>query len=88
MIRKVDRKNQFVSLFNPDTGYYLRAGFKEDPFMADFPELIDVGVMGHCKHGKSGLCLKAGIECYQSGATQYLPNMTLDNFKRIVDECK
>jgi len=35
------------------------------PFMASFPHLIDVGVMGHCIHGKTGLCAKAGIGCNQ-----------------------
>lgn len=36
----------------------------------------------HCTHGNSGLC-KVG--CYQGYKNN--PNMTLDNFKRIVDEC-
>jgi radical SAM protein with 4Fe4S-binding SPASM domain len=56
--------------------------------MSNFPELIDVGVMGHCKHGKSGLCIKSGVMCYQDGLNINQPNMTLDNFKKIVDECK
>ena len=30
--------------------------------MASFPHLIDVGIMGHCLHGKLGLCAKAGIQ--------------------------
>ena len=63
----VDGRFGFASVFDDETGAYLRTGiFDEqgkdtgtDPFMASFPQLIDVGVMGHCKHGKSGLCLKA-----------------------------
>jgi radical SAM protein with 4Fe4S-binding SPASM domain len=58
-----------------------------DPFMASFPELIDVGVMGHCTHGKSGLCLKSGVQCYQSGLSDHEDNMTMENFKRIANEC-
>lgn len=50
--------------------------------------LIDVGVMGHCVHGASGLCLKSGVQCYQNGLKTHHPNMSLENFKRIVDECK
>lgn len=32
---------------------------RENMFL--FPELIDVGIMGHCKHDKLGLCIKAGV---------------------------
>lgn len=53
-----------------------------------FPHLIDVGVMGHCIHGKTGLCVKAGIGCYQSGLTIEQPNMTVENFKWIAEQCK
>jgi radical SAM protein with 4Fe4S-binding SPASM domain len=95
MITKVDKKNKFVSTFNSQTGFYVRTGIIEDgvdtgvdPFMSSFPELIDVGIMGHCIHGKSGLCIKSGVQCYQNGLHTHQPNMTLDNFKRIVDECK
>lgn len=96
MLKKTDLKHRFISLFDPKTGYYVRSGvFDEngkdtgvDPFMTSFPELIDVGVMGHCIHGSSGLCLKSGVQCYQNGLKTKFPNMTLDNFKRIVDECR
>lgn len=95
MILKVDKKNKFYSRFDPETGYYERSGIIEDgkdtgvdPFMASFPELIDVGCMGHCIHGANGLCVKSGVQCYQSGLKTKCPNMSLENFKKIVDECK
>jgi len=95
MIKKIDRKNKFISVFDPKTGFYMRTGIIEngvdtgiDPFMTSFPELIDVGVMGHCIHGSSGLCLKSGVQCYQNGLHTHQPNMSIENFKRIVDECK
>lgn len=96
MIRnKVDVKNKFQSMFNTETGFYMRSGIIKDgedtgvdPFMASFPELLDVGIMGHCIHGSTGLCYKSGVECYQNGLSMKMPNMTLENFKRIVDECK
>lgn len=95
MILKVDRKNKFYSRFDPNTGYYERSGIIEngkdtgvDPFMTSFPELLDVGVMGFCCHGASGLCVKSGVQCYQNGLKTKNPNMSLENFKRIVDECK
>lgn len=96
MIKKVDRKNRFVSVFDPNTGFYARSGVLDehgkdtgvDPFMTAFPELIDVGVMGHCVHGASGLCFQSGVQCYQNGLKTKEPNMNLSDFKRIVDECK
>lgn len=95
MIRKVDNKYNFVSMFDSKTGFYVRSGVirdgkdtGEDPFMASFPELLDVGVMGHCTHGASGLCMKSGVQCYQNGLKTQKPNMSFGNFKRIVDECK
>lgn len=87
--RVVDTKFGYTTIFNDRTGAYLR-GFDVDfePFMAEFPHLIDVGIMGHCEHGRSGLCMKAGIRCYQDGLHVNKENMRLDDYKRIVDECK
>lgn len=96
MQRVFDRANRFAELWDPATGFYARTGILDkdgsdtgvDPFMRSFPALIDVGVMGHCVHGKSGLCMKSGVQCYQNGLNTCEPNMTLKDFKRIVDECK
>ena len=85
----------YVSFFDQSTGQGMRIKrdsvtgelLFDDPFMADFPELIDVGIMGHCNHGKSGLCKKAGIGCYQNGATKDAPNMALADFIRLAEEC-
>ena len=95
-LEKIDKKNHFKSRFYIDTGLYKRSGvFDEDgfdtgkdPWMSSMPELIDVGILGHCEHGRTGLCMKSGIECYQNGLGMHQPNMSLENFKRIVDECK
>ena len=59
-----DRKYHFRSAFDTETGAYVRTGILDengkdtgkDPFMAFYPHLIDVGIMGHCIHGKTGLC--------------------------------
>ena len=91
-----DKKYNFKTAFDTETGAYVRTGILdefgkdtgEDPFMASFPHLIDVGIMGHCIHGKLGLCAKAGIGCYQSGLNVVKENMTLDNFKKIAKECR
>ena len=59
-----------------------------EPFMASYPHLIDVGIMGHCIHGKTGLCAKAGIGCYQNGLLVEKPNMTVDDFRWIAEQSK
>ena len=97
MITKmIDKKYNFITMFDDKTGFYLRTNVldengketKEEPFMASFPHLIDVGIMGSCKHGQTGLCAKAGIGCYQSGLTIQKPNMSLKDFEKIAVECK
>ena len=95
MIKKVDLNHQFFSMFDAKTGFYMRSGVFEngkdtgvDPFMSSFPELIDIGIMGSCLHGQTGLCVAAGVQCYQNGLETHEPNMTLDNYKKIIDECQ
>jgi hypothetical protein len=87
IIKKFDKKNKFVSFFNPDTGYYMRTGVidengrdtGEDPFMTSFPELIDVGIMETC------VCAKqCNVDCYQKAIDRKGKNMSLENFKRIL----
>ena len=91
-----DKKYSFKYAFDTDTGTYIRTGILDEngrdtgaePFMGSFPHLIDVGVMGHCIHGKTGLCVKAGIQCYQSGLLIEKENMTVENFRWIAEQCK
>lgn len=91
-----DEKYRFRSAFDTDTGTYIRTGILDengndtgkDPFMASYPHLIDVGIMGHCIHGKTGLCAKAGIGCYQSGMLIEHPNMKLEDFRWIAEQSK
>jgi len=56
--------------------------------MASYPHLIDVGIMGHCVHGKTGLCVKAGIECYQNGLIVEKDNMSVDDFRKIAEQSR
>ena len=91
-----DSQYGFISIFDSATGSYIRTGILDgsgrdtgvDPFMASFPHLIDVGVMGRCDHGRSGLCRKAGIECYQSGPLVEAPNMAVNDFAWIAEQCR
>lgn len=84
-----DRTYDYISLFNDENGEYLRAVDREDdPFMADYPHLIDVGIMGSCVHGRSGLCESAGVQCYQNGRGQAGPDMRLEDYRWIVDQSR
>ena len=91
-----DHKYNFKYAFDTKTGAYIRTGILDkngkdtgiDPFMGSYPHLIDVGIMGHCIHGKTGLCAKAGIGCYQSGMLVEQPNMTVEDFRWIAEQSK
>lgn len=92
---RVHETKDYRSIFDDETGAYLRTGLirdgretDEDPFMAPFPELLDVGIMGSCAHGRSGLCAAAGIGCYQDGLHAGKPDMALDDFRAIAAQAK
>lgn len=89
-ITKVDRKHHFIATFDTDTGYYERSGVikgghetTEDPFMASYPELIDVGIMGSCAHAS-----QCTVGCYQGGLQNQKSNMALADYKSIIDQSK
>jgi radical SAM protein with 4Fe4S-binding SPASM domain len=90
-----DSKYHFSASFIPETGFYFRTDVYQangrpagrDPFMASFPHLLDVGIMGHCEHGLTGLCFQSGVECYQNGMNRSQNNMQFDHFRRIASEC-
>lgn len=96
MKTKVDHTYRFVTVFDPKTGFSLRSDVIDrngdftghDPFMAEFPELIDIGIMGHCKHGLSGKCKTSKVECYQSGDHIAEPNLSIERFSEIIRQCE
>jgi len=89
-----DQRFRFISAFDLDTGMYYRSSIIDengkttgtDPFQGSYPHLLDIGIMGHCKHGESGLCLEAGIQCYQDGLHIHQENMSIKDYKKIIDE--
>ncbi len=84
-----DKRFSFWELFNEKNGTLIRSnviGTRHDPLMRSFPELIDVGIMGHCEAGKRGICNAVGVDCYQQGGISCKKNMSLMSYKRIVDE--
>lgn len=90
-----DNKYKFIELFNDETGTLIRSNIldngvetEELPPMRSFPELIDIGIMGSCDAGKSGLCRNAGVDCYQRGMLSHEKNMNLDDYSSIISQCK
>jgi radical SAM protein with 4Fe4S-binding SPASM domain len=51
--------------------------------MAEYPELIDIGIMEKC------ICSsKCKVDCYQKACDRTGSNMSFDNYKKIIDESK
>lgn len=90
LVKKYDEKNKFAAFFNPNTGFYVRTGILEngrdtgvDPFMASFPELIDIGIMQTC------VCShKCNVDCYQKAIDRTGANMSVEDFKSIIEQGK
>ena len=91
MIYYHDKKYNFAEVFNPKNGFYVRSGvFDEngkdtgvDPFMRSFPQLIDVGIMERC------LCSnKCKVDCYQKACDRTGENMSLDDYRSIMEQGK
>src|SRR5574344_253838 len=54
------------------------------PISRNFPELLDIGIMGHCTCAS-----KCKINCYQSAALHNTrPNMSVEMYKSIIDQVK
>lgn len=82
MIVYKDEKYGFYELFNEKNGTLIRSDVNGiDPKMRSFPELLDVGIMGHCVH--SDICARAGVDCYQNGRHRNTPHMSVENFETI-----
>ena len=53
MIIYKDKVFDFFEIFNEDNGTLFRSDINGvDPVMRSFPELLDVGIMGHCYNGQ------------------------------------
>jgi radical SAM protein with 4Fe4S-binding SPASM domain len=89
-----DKTYRFSYAFDIDSGAYYRSNVIDDlgnetnhePFQGEYPHLLDIGIMGTCLHGKSGLCKESQVGCYQNGNSIFEENMSLENYKKIVDD--
>ena len=91
-----DERFHFATAFDTRSGAYVRTGILDSqgrdtgvaPIMASYPHLNEVGILGHSKHGQTGLCAEAGIGCYLSGMFVQKPNMLLEDFAWIARQCQ
>jgi hypothetical protein len=94
MIYYKDKKYNYIEYFNEQNGTLVRSNILKDgietsvtPVMRSFPELIDIGIMGTCHASKHGICLAAGVDCYQNALSKQRANMTLENYMTILKQC-
>lgn len=95
MIYYEDKKYRFVEYFDETTGFLARSnvfrnGIETDmePHMRSFPELLDIGIMGHCDACSAGLCRLVGVDCYQNASVRSRPNMSVQAYSQLVKQCK
>lgn len=82
MIYYKDDKYGFFEIFNEKNGTLIRSDIDGvDPTCRSFPELLDIGIMGHCVNSK--FCKNAGIDCYQKGYIKNTPHMSVSDFELI-----
>lgn len=94
MIFYIDKQYEFIEYFNEQNGTLIRSNVLKDgvetekvPIMRSFPELIDIGIMGRCLAGQQGICRMAGVDCYQCAPKKQRSNMTLEDYKSIIEQC-
>ena len=90
-----DKKYNFFEYFNEDNGFLLRSNILKDnietgelPFVRSFPELLDIGIMGHCNCKIEKYCKSCGIDCYQNATNNKKTNMCINNYRKIIDQSK
>ncbi len=81
-------------VFNAAKRNYMRNGKPDsggnitecETFFEPYPRSLEIGIMGRCDTGMSGICINSGIQCCQDGLHKNEPNMSFRNYKRIIDE--
>lgn len=92
MIIYKDKKYNFIEYFNPNNGFLIRSDILnrkgENPLQRSYPELLDIGIMGQCHIAKLDICKKAGIDCYQKAKLKNTPNMSVEDYEKILVQSK
>ncbi len=95
MRRRADRANGFLSIFDEKTGFYYRSGVMEqgrdtgrEPFMAKFPELIEVEIMGCRPWERNGRGFMHGEQCRQEELPGKRFHMAVEDFASIAEQSR
>lgn len=76
---KIIITSEYVTIFDLSTGTEVCIGKNDiDPFALMYPNLMDIGIMGHCDNHCSF--------CYQGNIIE--EHMTFENYKKIMDQSK
>lgn len=86
-----DTVQGYKVFFDPRTGMKVRTGILdskgretgEEPFQAQYPELIDIGVMETCRCSK--LCK---LDCYQQAINRTGENMRVSDFRWLIEQSR
>ena len=94
MIYYKDKTYNFIEYFDETTGFLARSNILDngietdvEPTIRSFPELLDIGIMGHCSACSAGLCRSVGVDCYQNAAVYHRPNMKFDDYANLIKQC-
>lgn len=87
-----DKEKPFIELFNPKNGLLVRTNLLDEngketnelPQSRYLPELIDIGIMGHCSNGIT--CANFGIVCYQG--KEQRNNLPFSKYKKILKQIR
>jgi hypothetical protein len=80
MITKQIKTEKYEILFDGLNGVEIMSGINgnPDPFILDSPNMIDIGIMGHCTNNCK--------ICYQGDLN--IPNMKFEDYKSIINQTK
>jgi len=93
VVTYVDKDNRFFEYFNKSNGHYGRTDVVDnggnftgkDPFMRNYPQLLDIGIMGSkckCAH-------RCNVDCYQKAIDRTNgKDMTVEDYRSIMEQSK
>lgn len=87
-----DENYNFIEIFNEKNGTLVRSNILNNsghetaatPFKRTMPELIDIGIMGHCNNKLT--CRKFGVDCYQGYEND--EDMPIEKYVYILNQIK
>ncbi len=91
------KKHPYLSLYHENSGVYVRTGLREDgtgtdqdPFLADFPEILHIGITGRCIHRRQESRTSGSDGCRNAAEhlERYQTPMSFKDFQTIIRACE